>query len=262
LTDYIISRTDIKAHMSVPANHPRKASLDVRHRLTGGLEEGIVAPAGLIAHGRGEAFDYLLGERTPVEAARAERAAVALLLAARKPVVCVNGNVAALCPGDVVALASAVGAELEVNLFYRSGGRERRIRRVLMEAGAKRVWGVGPRSRTVPGLSSERARADKPTVEADVVLVMLEDGDRTEYLMRMGKKVVAVDLNPLSRTARKASLTIVDNVVRALPRMTGYARSMRKWNRGRLALVYGGFDNKANLRVAESRIRSGLKRRR
>ncbi len=248
--------------MSVPVNHPRKASLDVRHRLTEGLGGGIVAPAGLIAHGRGEAFDYLLGERTPVEAARAERAAAALLLAARRPVVCVNGNVAALCPREVVALASAVGAEIEVNLFYRSLGRERRIRRVLMDAGARRVWGVGSRGRTVPGLSSERARADKPTVEADVVLVMLEDGDRTECLRRMGKRVVAVDLNPLSRTARKASLTIVDNVVRALPRMTDYARAMGAWDHGRLKAAYRGFDNKANLRLAESRIRGGFRRRR
>ena len=33
----------------------------------------------------------------------------------------------------------------------------------------------------------------------------------------MDKKVIAVDLNPLSRTARTATLTIVDEVTRALP---------------------------------------------
>ena len=33
----------------------------------------------------------------------------------------------------------------------------------------------------------------------------------------MGKDVVTVDLNPMSRTAKQASVTIVDNVVRALP---------------------------------------------
>lgn len=33
----------------------------------------------------------------------------------------------------------------------------------------------------------------------------------------MGKKVIAIDLNPLSRTARTATLTIVDEVTRALP---------------------------------------------
>jgi 4-phosphopantoate--beta-alanine ligase len=52
---------------------------------------------------------------------------------------------------------------------------------------------------------------------ADVVLVPLEDGDRCEELVRMGKKVIAIDLNPLSRTARAATLTIVDELTRALP---------------------------------------------
>ncbi len=45
----------------------------------------------------------------------------------------------------------------------------------------------------------------------------LEDGDRTEGLVRMGKKVITVDLNPMSRTAQYATVTIVDNVVRAMP---------------------------------------------
>ena len=36
----------------------------------------------------------------------------------------------------------------------------------------------------------------------------------------MGKKVIAIDLNPLSRTAKKATLTIVDEVTRALPVIT------------------------------------------
>jgi 4-phosphopantoate--beta-alanine ligase len=45
---------------------------------------------------------------------------------------------------------------------------------------------------------------------ADVVLVPLEDGDRTEALVKMGKKVIAIDLNPLSRTSQKASITIVE----------------------------------------------------
>ena len=52
---------------------------------------------------------------------------------------------------------------------------------------------------------------------ADTVFVPLEDGDRTEALIRMGKKVIAVDLNPLSRTAVHATICIVDNVVRAIP---------------------------------------------
>jgi 4-phosphopantoate--beta-alanine ligase len=55
---------------------------------------------------------------------------------------------------------------------------------------------------------------------ADVVLVPLEDGDRCEVLVGMGKKVIAIDLNPLSRTAKKATLTVVDEVTRALPVIT------------------------------------------
>ncbi len=55
---------------------------------------------------------------------------------------------------------------------------------------------------------------------ADVVLVPLEDGDRCEALVGMGKTVIAIDLNPLSRTARSATLTIVDELTRAVPQIT------------------------------------------
>jgi 4-phosphopantoate--beta-alanine ligase len=36
----------------------------------------------------------------------------------------------------------------------------------------------------------------------------------------MNKTVIAIDLNPLSRTARAASLTIVDEITRAVPGIT------------------------------------------
>jgi 4-phosphopantoate--beta-alanine ligase len=55
---------------------------------------------------------------------------------------------------------------------------------------------------------------------ADTVLVPLEDGDRCAALAGMGKRVIAIDLNPLSRTARSATLTIVDELTRALPNIT------------------------------------------
>ncbi|MFQ5815743.1 MAG: hypothetical protein ACE5G7_04525, partial [Candidatus Hydrothermarchaeaceae archaeon] len=48
----------------IPKEHPRYESLKQREALVEGYEEGITAIAGLIAHGRGEAFDYLIGERT------------------------------------------------------------------------------------------------------------------------------------------------------------------------------------------------------
>ncbi|MFV2015620.1 MAG: phosphopantothenate/pantothenate synthetase family protein, partial [Candidatus Heimdallarchaeota archaeon] len=43
------------------------------------------------------------------------------------------------------------------------------------------------------------------------------DGDRTEALKNNHKKVITIDLNPLSRTAQQADITIVDNVIRVFP---------------------------------------------
>ena len=42
----------------------------------------------------------------------------------------------------------------------------------------------------------------------------LEDGDRCEALVAMGKTVIVVDLNPLSRSAKMGSITIVDEITR------------------------------------------------
>jgi 4-phosphopantoate--beta-alanine ligase len=85
----------------VPEDHPRSESLRTRHRIEAGVEKGITSKQGLIAEGRGEAFDYLLGERTTPSADAAERAAAAHLLLAEHPVISVNGNVAALVPEAV-----------------------------------------------------------------------------------------------------------------------------------------------------------------
>jgi len=240
--------------MEAPKSHPRKASLDVRHRLTNGFKSGLVAEAGLIAHGRGECFDYLLGEKTCLQAAWAEKAAAAALLLAEKPVISVNGNAAALVPKELVELAEATGARLEVNLFYRTRKRERRIAAALRKAGAKKVYGLTKRHR-IPGLGSERANVDDALWEADIVLILLEDGDRTEALKRMGKKVIAVDLNPLSRTAQKADVTIVDNVVRAVPSMIKHARRMKGRDKKHLRIIVDGFDNRKNLRGMEELMR-------
>jgi len=48
----------------VPESHPRYASLRTRDAIVAGVERGVTSVHGLVAHGRGEAFDYLLGERT------------------------------------------------------------------------------------------------------------------------------------------------------------------------------------------------------
>ena len=77
-----------------------------RERLVAGVEAGITSVHGLIAQGRGEAFDYLIGEQSHPFALTAVEAAAALLLRARHPVISVNGNVAALAPREIVRLAT------------------------------------------------------------------------------------------------------------------------------------------------------------
>lgn len=234
---------------NIPANHPRSKSLQIRERLVEGFINGIVVEEGLIAHGRGEAFDYLIGEKTTKYAIDAMRSGIALMLLAKKPVISVNGNVAALCAKEIVELSELVGAAIEVNLFYRTLGRELAIEKVLVANGAKHVLGVGSRaSMSIPELMSDRRRVDPDGIySADVVLVPLEDGDRTEALVKMGKKVIAIDLNPSSRTAQQANVTIVDNVVRALPQMIKLAKHMKRMKRKDLHNIAYGFDNSKNL---------------
>ncbi len=233
----------------VPKDHPRYQSITVRENLVEAVERMVVAPAGLIAHGRGEAFDYLCGEQTPPHSFEAIRAAAACLLHARHPVISVNGNFAALCAGDIVRLSRTLGAPLEVNLFYRTLEREQAIERVLLDAGADEVYGVGDAaSETVPEIGSERRRIDPRGIgSADVVFVPLEDGDRTEGLIAMDKTVVTVDLNPLSRTARKATITIVDNIIRAIPLLITEIERFRGSRIDDLEKILNTFDNRDNL---------------
>jgi 4-phosphopantoate---beta-alanine ligase len=216
--------------------------------LVNGFRRGLVVPEGLIAHGRGEAYDYLIGERTTKIARRAIRAAAAMLLLSRRPVISVNGNTAALCPKTLVELAKVTGAAIEVNLFYRSEKREMAIKTELEINGAKEVLGVGSRaSAGIPELQSERRRVDPDGIYiADTVLVPLEDGDRTEALVKLNKTVITVDLNPLSRTARTANITIIDNVVRAMPALVEAAYELRGTKS--LKKIIDNFDNKKNLR--------------
>ena len=241
----------------IPENHPRAESLRIRELLVDGFRRGLVAAEGLVAHGRGEAFDYLIGERTTETAKMAIQAAAALLLISKRPVISVNGNLAALCPKDIVRLAESTGASIEVNLFYRTSQRERAIKEELEQYGAVNVLGTGPdASAIIPELQSDRRRVDpKGIFAADTVFVPLEDGDRTEALVRMGKKVITIDLNPISRTAKASHVTIVDNVVRALPALVQSATSLKSDRT--LQKIYDRFDNAANLDESLKIIRNG-----
>lgn len=203
--------------MRLSRRHPRYESLIVRAGLARAFREGLVVPEGLVAQGRGEAFDYFLGERTTASARRAERIAALWLWAAERPVVSVNGNVVALAAHEVARLARIhPRLGVEVNLFHRTPARARAVARTLRSAGVRRVLGVRPTAR-IRGLPSDRATVDREGIyQADVCLVPLEDGDRTAALRARGQRVISIDLNPLSRTSQTADLPIVDEVRRAL----------------------------------------------
>ncbi|MHA2100347.1 MAG: phosphopantothenate/pantothenate synthetase family protein, partial [Candidatus Kariarchaeaceae archaeon] len=107
----------------IPDDHPRAASLRTRHELIDGMHEKIVTEAGLIAHGRGEAYDYLLGEQTHDFAKDAIIAAAALIYISDHPVLSINGNIAILCPEEIIELSEFTNMKMEINLFYRKKGR-------------------------------------------------------------------------------------------------------------------------------------------
>ena len=232
----------------VPKSHPRYESLKFRHKIIEGMKKLVVAEAGLIAHGRGECFDYILGEKTTQAAKKAIEAAVAALLLAEKPVISVNGNVAALIPDKLVILSNTVNAPLEINLFYQKGGRIEAIKNILQKAGATEIYGTDPKKMIeLKGLESNRRKVEL-IAQADLVMVPLEDGDRTEALKRLNKTVITVDLNPLSRTALWADITIVDNIVRTIPEMIKVAKELKKLNNLQLENIVKNFDNKKNIR--------------
>lgn len=218
-----------------------------REKISQAMKQGIVHETGLIAHGRGEAFDYLLGETTIQEADIAAKAGAAALLCAKNPVISINGNVAALAANSCIHLAATIPANLEVNLFHRTQTRVNKIVTLLRKNGAKTVYGIHPNAK-IPMLNHDRALCQKEGIfTADVVLVPLEDGDRCEALRRMKKIVIAVDLNPLSRTAQTGTITIVDNVTRAIPRIDYWVQELKCIRKSELAVLTKKWDNAKNL---------------
>ena len=239
----------------IPDDHPRAASLRVRHKIIEGMHDKVVAEAGLIAHGRGEAYDYLIGEKTHEFAKKAIEAAAAYLFLADHPIISVNGNITALCPDDLVKLSNETNIPLEINIFYRKPGRLTAIENYLKPYGPKILLGLDEEFSTeIDEISSMRRIVDKRGIAtADVVLVPLEDGDRTEGLVRNNKTVITVDLNPLSRTARKAHVTIVDNIIRVLPLLLqAYKQMDEKYARE----VVKNYNNTKIIREALSTIAS------
>mgnify|MGYP003743154953 FL=1 len=240
--------------MNIPKSHPRYLSLQIREKLIDGFNNNLVAKEGLLAHGRGEAFDYLIGEKTTKSAKNAIKAAANMLNQAQKSVISVNGNFAALCPKEIIQLAKITDSKIEVNLFYSSEKRKKAISKILTKSGAKEILGMDKKQSTkLKGIDSARRIIDKSGIfSADVVLVPLEDGDRTITLKKAKKTVITFDLNPLSRTAQTADVTIVDNVTRAMKLLVSESRKSRKQIT---------FDNKKNLKSTILEIRKNLERR-
>ncbi|WP_292522466.1 phosphopantothenate/pantothenate synthetase family protein, partial [Methanoculleus sp.] len=113
----------------------------------------------------------------------------------------------------------------------------------------------GNAERIVP-LSHDRALSLPEGIgDADLVLVPLEDGDRCAALRKMGKTVITIDLNPLSRTARTANLTIVDEVTRAIPAITAACTTLEPGEGERLI---ASLDNTYLLRAAIDEMRENL----
>jgi 4-phosphopantoate--beta-alanine ligase len=243
----------------IPKNHPRYDSLITRDIIQKGLKKGLVHNTGLIAHGRGEAFDYLIGEETIPIADEAEKVAAASLLMAKNPVISVNGNVVILAGKDCVLLSKSIPSIIEVNLFHRNKNRIEKIIDKLKILGAEEVLGKKGDAEII-GLHHDRAICDKNGIFiSDVILVPLEDGDRCEALKKMGKTVITIDLNPLSRTSNTAHITIVDNVTRAIPNIRKWVDILRDKNKKDLKNILYNWDNKIMLKKTLYHISKRLK---
>ena len=238
--------------MKVPDGHPRRDSLLERYLLVENLKSNVLTAHGLLAAGRGEAFDYLFGEKDHPFMLEAERAAVAALILAKKPVISVNGNVAALVSREIVEFAKLTGCLLEVNLFYREKGRVEAVCKKMQESGASNILGCSPKTQVeMPSPSSMRRFVDKNGIlDADVVLVPLEDGDRTLALREEGKFVIAIDLNPLSRTTVSSNIPIINHLKRAIQNMTEFAQEMRDFDSQQLSKVLSEYDRERSIRMA------------
>ena len=65
----------------------------------------------------------------------------------------------------------------------------------------------------------------------------------------MGKIVITIDLNPLSRTATMSDISIIDNLVRVIPEMIKQSRKMLKYSDSDLKKIIKKFDNQKQLNL-------------
>lgn len=225
----------------VDPEHPRYQSLMIRKKIAEAGVKGMLADSAMIAHGRGEAFDYLLGEQTIPSALDATREAAARLVKSNKPVLSLNGNAIALAGQEFLTIASQLGCPIEINIFYRTPQRMGALIGHLKMLNQKldldvEIMGGIPDAR-IPGLEGPRGACQQDGIfEADTVLVPLEDGDRCEALMAMGKTVLVIDLNPISRSSRGCTVGIVDEVTRVAKNLIQFIPqkpAATEWNNDR-----------------------------
>lgn len=244
----------------IPKSHPRYESLLLRDKIVKAAEKGYLADSAMIAHGRGEAFDYLIGEKTTYPAKRAMYVAVAALLLSNNPVISVNGNATALAIDEIIELANEVNAKIEINLFYRTDERVELLTSLYREHGYKEILGsLDDDIEYLNDIKNNRATASKTGIySADTILIPLEDGDRAEILKKTGKNTITIDLNPLSRTSKMSDVSIMDNIVRAIPFMTKIAKDLKTQDKNVLIEMVNEFDNKENLKECLEQIKRGL----
>ena len=244
----------------IPKSHPRYESLLLREKIVKASQKGYLADSAMIAHGRGEAFDYLIGETTIYPAKRAMYVAVAALLLSNNPVISVNGNATVLAIDEIIELAKAVNAKIEINLFYRTDERVQLLTTLYREHGYKDILGtLDDEIEYLEDIKNNRATASKTGIySSDTILVPLEDGDRAEILKKSGKNTITIDLNPLSRTSKMSDISITDNIVRAIPFMTKIAEDLKTQDRNVLIGMVNDFNNEENLKECIEHIKRGL----
>ena len=241
----------------IPKSHPRYESLVLRDKIVKASEKGYLADSAMIAHGRGEAFDYLIGEKTTYPAKRAMYVAVAALLLSDNPVISVNGNATALAIDEIIELARAIDAKIEINLFYRTDERVKLLTTLYRDHGYKEILGsLDDDIEYLNDIKNNRASASKTGIySADTILIPLEDGDRAEILKKSGKNIITIDLNPLSRTSKMSDVSIMDNIVRAIPFMTKIAEDLKTQDKKVLIEMINDFDNQENLKESIEQIK-------
>jgi 4-phosphopantoate--beta-alanine ligase len=183
--------------------------------------------------------------------------AVAALLLSNNPVISVNGNATALAIDEIIELAKSVDAKIEINLFYRTDERVQIITKLYKDHGYPDILGsLDDDIEYLNDIPNNRATASKTGIyAADTILIPLEDGDRAEILKKSGKNIITIDLNPLSRTSKMSDVSIMDNIVRAIPFMTKIAEDLKTQDRKVLIEMVNDFDNEENLKESLEQIK-------